>query len=121
MRRHLDMKQPSAGVLNDDKHTEDAKSRGDCHAKVTSHDTLGVIANKGGAALRLAAFAWGTDAVVGHVFTYGSWRDFQTELEKEFVGDAFLSPRQILHGHASNESLQVLWQSRSTGFRVAAP
>jgi hypothetical protein len=50
--RHIDMKQPSAGMLNHYKYIEDTKSRGNCHAEITCDNPLGVIANKGGPALR---------------------------------------------------------------------
>jgi hypothetical protein len=75
MRRHIDMKQPSARMFNDDKHVKHAEGRGDRHAEVTCHDALGVIANKGGPALRLTAFARAADSVIRHVFAHRSWRD----------------------------------------------
>jgi len=48
-------------MLNDDKYIEEAEGRGDGHAKVTCNDARGMIAKKGGPALRLAAFAWATE------------------------------------------------------------
>lgn len=105
MRRDIDMNQPSAGMLNPHKYTKDTESRGDCHAKVKSQDARGVIAEKGGPALRLTACARATHAVVRHVFAHGSWGDLQAEFEQELVGDAFLTPGRIVQGHPSNEGL----------------
>src|SRR5262249_17739306 len=66
MRRDIDMKEPSARMLNHHKDIEDAKCRRDCHAEVARYNALSMIADKCGPALRLAAFAWAADAVTGH-------------------------------------------------------
>ena len=105
MRCHIDMKEPAAGMLNDNKHIKHAEGRGDRYAKVTCHDAFGVIAKKSGPALRLAAFARTANTVIRHIFTHGSWRDLQAEFEQQLVGDAFLAPRRVLQGHPSNQRL----------------
>jgi len=69
----IHMKQPSAGMLYNDKHIKYTKGCGHRYAEVTCHDALGVIADKGRSALRLTAFARTADAVTRHVFAHGSW------------------------------------------------
>jgi len=102
---HINMEQLSVGMFDHYKNIEHAKGRSNGYAKVTCDDVFGMIADKGGLALRWTAFARPFDAVIGHVFTHGSWRDLQTEFEQQLVGDAFLAPRWIVHGHAVNEGL----------------
>jgi hypothetical protein len=75
MGSHIDMQQLSAAMFDHHEHIEHTKSRSDCHTEVTRDDALGVIAKKGRPTLRLAAFTRSADAVIGHVFAYGSWRD----------------------------------------------
>src|SRR6516165_6662800 len=113
MRRDIDMKEPSARLLNHHKNIKNAECRRDCHAEVTRDNALSMIAEKCRPALRLAAFAWAADTVTGHVCAHGAWRDPQTEVEQEFVGDAFLPPGGILQGHATDDGLQVPRQGRS--------
>jgi hypothetical protein len=105
MRRHIDMKEPAACILNNHKHIEDTKGYGDHHAEITCDDTLGVIADKRGPSLRGGTLAWATDAVIRHVFAYCSWRDLQAKFEQQLVGEAFLSPGRIFHSHAADQGL----------------
>jgi hypothetical protein len=121
MSRDIDMKEPSARMLNHHKDIEDAECRRDCRAEVTRDNALSMIADKCGPALRLIAFAWAADAVTGHVFAHGSWRDPQAEFEQEFVGDAFLPPGGILQGHSTDDGLQVPGQGRSPRFGFPPP
>jgi hypothetical protein len=79
-----------------------------------------MIADQCGPALRLAAFAWAADAVTGHIFAHGSWRDPQTEFEQEFIGDAFLAPRRVLQSHAADQCLQVPGESGASGLGFPA-
>ena len=58
MRSDIDMKEPSARMLNHHKHIENAECRRDGHAEVTRDNALGMIADKCGPALRLTALAW---------------------------------------------------------------
>src|SRR5262249_50445717 len=58
MTRDIDMKEPSARMLNHHKDIENAECRRDCHAEVTRYNALSMIADKCGPALRLTAFAW---------------------------------------------------------------
>src|SRR4030095_4886633 len=81
MRRHIDMKEPAARMLNNHKDIEDTKCHGDRHAEITCDDALGVIADKRGPSLRGGTLAWATDAVIRHVFAYCSWRDLQAKFE----------------------------------------
>jgi hypothetical protein len=120
-RRDIDMQEPSARMLNHHKDIEEAEGRRDCHAEVTRYNTLSMIADKCGPALRVTAFAWAADAVTGHVCAHSSWRDPQTEFAQEFVGDAFLPPGGILQGHATDDGLQVPGQGRSPRFGLPPP
>src|SRR5262245_61878982 len=117
----IDMQEPSARMLNYHKDIENAECHRECHAEVTRDNAFSMIADTCGPVLRLTAFAWATDAVTGHVFAHGPWRDPQAELEQEFVGDAFLPPGGILQGHATDDGLQVPGQGRSPRFGFPPP
>ena len=55
MGRDIDVKEPSARMLNHYKHIEDAECRGDRYAEVTRHNAFSMIAEKCGPALRRTA------------------------------------------------------------------
>src|SRR5687768_6297456 len=74
---HIDVKQPSTGMFDHHKHVEYAKGGGDSDAEVTCDNPLGVIADKGRPALRLATSTRAADTVIRHVFAHRSWRDFE--------------------------------------------
>jgi hypothetical protein len=121
MRRHINVKKSATCVLNDYKHIEHTKGGCDRDTEVTRHDAFCLVAEKRGPALREIAFAGTSHTIAWHIFTYGSWRDPQAELEQEFVGNALLPPGRILQGHAANQCPQVHGQSGSSGLGFPAP
>ena len=70
VRRDIDVKESAAGMFNEHKHIENAKRRGDRHTEITRDDALGMIADKRGPVLRLAA--WAAYTVPWHVFVHRS-------------------------------------------------
>src|SRR5262245_20935623 len=72
VRRDIDLKEPSAHMLNHHKDIENAECRRDCHAEVTRDNALSMITNKCGPALRLTAFAWTSYTAAWHVFAHRS-------------------------------------------------
>jgi len=75
-----------------------------------------MIANERPPALRQHVVAWRSIEVRGHVLAYGARRDPQAQLKAQFVGDAPLTPRQIVARHLPDEPLQLhreLWSART--------
>jgi hypothetical protein len=66
-----------------------------------------MIANERTPALRQHAVAWSSIEVRGQVLAYGARRDPQAHLQAQFVGDAPLTPRQIVARHLTDEPLQL--------------
>ena len=121
MRRHIDVKESAARMLNDHKHVENAKRRRDHHAEVTCHNAFGLVADERGPALRGTAVAWTSHAVAWRIFVHGSRRDSQTKLQQQFVGNALLAPCWIVLRHLADKRLQLrrnAWPSRA---RFPAP
>src|SRR4029453_12899043 len=92
IRRDIDVQESAAGMFNDHKHIEKAKRRGNRHAEIPRDDAVGMIADKRGPALRWMPFALTSHGMARHVFTHGSRRDLQTELEQQFVRNPLLAP-----------------------------
>ena len=80
-RRDIDVQESAADMFKDRKHRENATRRGDRHAEIARDDTMGMIADKRGPALRLMAFALTSHGMARYVCAHGSRRDLQTELE----------------------------------------
>lgn len=121
MRRDIDVNESPAGMFNDHKHIENAKRRGDRHAEVARDDASGMIADKRGPALRLMPWALTSHGMARYVFTHGSRRDLQTELEQQFVRNPLLAPGGVIARHLSDERLQRSGDPRTAGLRLPPP
>src|ERR687888_307007 len=106
MGRHIAVEHAARGVLHYDKHVEEAKGGSDNDAEVTRDDRLGMIAHKGLPALGSRAFPSTIVHPFGHVLADRPWRDPQAQLQEEFHGNTFLTPRGILTGHTTNQRLE---------------
>src|SRR5919108_4616200 len=114
MGRHIAVENAACGVLHYDKHVEQAKGGSNNDAEVTRDDHLGMIAHKGLPALGSRAFPSTIVHAFGQVLPYRPWRDPQAQLQEEFIGNAFLTPRRILPGHTMDERLQVRRERRAS-------
>jgi len=77
------------------------------HGHATYDESLRVIAQERPPALRLHAVTWCSVEVLRHVLADGAWRDLQTELEPQLVGDASLPPCKVVARHLPDERLQL--------------
>src|SRR5260370_38842427 len=99
-------------MLNCYQDIQQLKRRGKRHKKVASDNCMRVVPEKRRPAL-IAARA--TRWPYRHVFTDSSWRNPKSQFEKQFVGDALLTPGGILDRHSPNKFAQFEpngWTSR---------
>src|SRR5215831_10397065 len=92
-------------------HESTGPSRPGLHAagedcpEATDDETLCVVADERGPALRWTAWPWTAPAVAWHVFPHGPWRYAQPQFEQQLIGNALLAPGHILPGHAADQCL----------------
>lgn len=72
MRRDMGVKQSATLMLDDHKDIEHSECCSDRNAEVARDDAFGMIADKGGPALRLTVFARAADAVPRHILAHRS-------------------------------------------------
>jgi len=75
MRRDLDVDESTARLFNDHKYIENAKCCRDRHTEIVRHNVFSLVADKGGPALRGAAFVRTSHTVAGHILAHSSRRD----------------------------------------------
>src|SRR6202521_3546330 len=104
VRRHIDMRQATGPVFDNNEHVQHPKRRSDSHEEVACKDRRGVVTQKGRPALIAARITGGP---YRHVLPDCPWRNAQAELHQQFIGDAFLAPQWVLPRHPSNELSQL--------------
>ena len=107
----VEMQQPARAMVDDDKDIEQPKVCSHRDKEVASDNRLCVVPEKGRAAL---ISAWATRRLLGHVFPDGSWREPDTELDEQLVGDPFFTPHRVLVGHAPYQMAQLVRNWRPT-------
>ena len=111
MRGHIDVKKSAVGVFDNHKDIEPTEGYRHRHAEVTGHDGLGMIAHKRRPGLRRHACAWTGSQEFRHLFPYGAWRDAQSQLEQQFIGDTLFGPTSDSHGSSGGQGLAALARS----------
>jgi hypothetical protein len=89
----ITMHNPACLVLDYYQDVEQPECSGDYDTEITGQNGCGVIANKGRPALVAARASWW---VFGHIFSYRAWRDANTQLEQQFIGNASFPPQVAL-------------------------
>jgi len=104
VRGHVDVYQFPCTEFDSDKEVKTLEVGGDDRQEVACHDHVGVVVHKRQPALLTAtATRW----AFRHVLAYGARRDLDTELQQEFIGDAFLTPTDVgPFGGSTREALQ---------------
>src|SRR5262249_58514106 len=79
--------------------------------EVRSYDRFGMIAQKGHPALgRRFRTLW----ILWHIRTGRAWRNLNSNLQQELIGDSFLSPSRIVRCHVDNQFLDINRNSWTT-------
>ena len=110
--------QATSAVLDDDEDVEHPEARRDGQAEVAGENPLSVKTQEGRPAQILSRPARRTP---GHVLAHRAWRDPDSELQQQFVGDALLAPEGILRGHPADQALQLNGKRRTARTRPQAP
>src|SRR5215471_5617875 len=118
---NIDMEEAPGRVLHQDKHVEEAKGGRDHHTKVTSDNTLSMIADKRPPALGGNTLASTVLHAFGHVLTHRARRHPQPQLKLELISNAFLTPRGILPRHTTDERLEIRRDRWASGWRLPPP
>src|SRR5262245_20988515 len=121
MRRDTDVQQSAAAVFDNDKNVEETKGRCDHDAEVARHNRLRMIAYKGPPALGLHTVAWPPVRALWHVLAHSTWRDPQTELQQEFIGNTLLAPCGVLVGYTTDEGSELRRDWGASGTRFPTP
>jgi hypothetical protein len=79
------------------------------------------MANKRTPALGRRALARARVQMRGYILVHGTRRDPQAQLELQFVGDAPLTPREVVACHLPDERLQLSQNRGPSRARCAAP
>jgi hypothetical protein len=72
-------------------------------------------------ALGRRALAWTRVQMPGDILVHGTRRDPQAQLELQFVGDAPLTPREVVACHLPDERVQLSRNRGPSKARCAAP
>jgi hypothetical protein len=118
MCRDVAMDQAPAAVLNHHENVQQAKRRGDGDEKIARDDPLGMQAQEGRPAQVTSRSAPRTPR---QILPHGSWRNSNSQFQEELIGNAFLTPRDILVRHPADQRLKLRRNRRSAGSRLEPP
>jgi hypothetical protein len=90
---HVEVQQPTLAVLDQHQDIEKSESSRDRDKEIACHNFLGMVAQEGRPALITTR---STRRSLGHVLANCTWRDAQTKLQQQFVGNPLLAPERIL-------------------------
>jgi hypothetical protein len=121
MRGHMDMEDAASDVFQEDKDLQEPEGCRDHHTEITRHDAFGLVADKGGPALRRYTMPSAVSQALWHGLPYGAWRYPQAQLEQEFVRNALLTPRRVLTSHMMDKGLEFRRNGWSSGARFPPP
>jgi hypothetical protein len=112
------VRQTARAVLDDDEHVQHPKRRRDGDEEVAGEDGPCMTLQEGRPAL-VAAGSPGRS--LGQVLAHGSWRDPNSRLEQQFVGDALFAPQHVFPGHPADQFAQFHGDRRPTGPGLHSP
>src|SRR5260370_17338493 len=102
-------------------HIQQAESGRYRHQKITRHDGLGVIADKGPPVLRGSSPTPSRITLLGPVRPHRSWRNQDPKLHRQFCTPALLPPGRVLLPHAHNQLAKSFRNPRSSQPRLPPP
>lgn len=114
----IEMNKAAAVVLDDYEYIQEAKPRGDGNEEVTGYESPRMQAQEGRPAQVASRPSSGTPR---QVFPHCPGRDPNSELQKQLVSNALLSPRRIFARDSVNQGLNRRRNRRPAGPGFQAP
>src|SRR5215831_8818608 len=102
MSGHVVVEDAAASHFHQHEYVQVSKSSCDHDEEVTSHNDLGVVVDEGQPALLGIGRARRT--AVSQIVLHGAGRDPDSELQLQFVGNAYLAPGGVLRSHLSDQA-----------------
>jgi hypothetical protein len=110
---HIPVDDPPRADFKNDEDIQDAEGGRHGHEEVTGQDRVRMIPHKRRPALGRSSTT--RRPRVPEISSDGAWRDRQSELQEQFIRDAFLAPGRVCPGHADDHPSQIGRNGRPAG------